>query len=139
MSPTILVLDDDAVIRDLISEVLQDEGFQVVAAESLTEMLKVAPEHADLLITDFWINFQALGLRAIEQMRQATRSDLPAIICTAALKESEDHKAEITQLGAQLLLKPFTIDEFLDLVNRALKPAVPDRPQTALQVRTAWA
>ena len=139
MSSTILVLDDDAVIRDLISEVLQDEGFQVVAAESLTEMLKVAPKHADLLITDFWINYHALGLRAIEQMRQATRSDLPAIICTAALKESEDHKAEIAQLGALLLLKPFTIDEFLDLVNRALKPAVPDRPQTALQVRAAWA
>ncbi|HEY0602383.1 MAG TPA: response regulator [Herpetosiphonaceae bacterium] len=139
MSPTILVLDDDAVIRDLLSEVLQDEGFQVVAAESLAEMLKVAPKHADLLITDFWINFQALGLRAIEQVRQATRSDLPAIICTAALKESEDHKVEIAQLSAHLLLKPFTIDEFLDLVNRALKPAVPDRPQTALQVRAAWA
>lgn len=139
MSPTILVLDDDAVIRDLISEVLQDEGFRVVAAESLTEMLKVAPKHADLLITDFWINFQALGLRAIEQVRQATYPDLPAIICTAALKESEDHKAEIAQLGAHLLLKPFTIDEFLDMVNRALKSAVPDRSQPALQVRAVWA
>ena len=139
MSPTILVLDDDAVIRDLISEVLQDEGFQVVAAESLTEMLKVAPKHADLLITDFWINFQALGLRAVEQVRQATRSDLPAILCTAALKESEDRKAEIAQLRAHLLLKPFTIDEFLDMVNRALKPAIPELPQAAFQVRAAWA
>lgn len=139
MSPTILVLDDDAVIRDLLSEILQDEGFQVVGAESLTEMLRIAPKHADLLITDFWINFQALGLRAVEQVRQATRSDLPAILCTAALKESEDHKAEIAQLSAHLLLKPFTIDEFLDMVNRALKPAIADRPPAAFQVRAAWA
>jgi CheY-like chemotaxis protein len=139
MSAMILVLDDDAVIRDLICEVLQDEGFQVLGAESLTELLKIAPQHADLLITDFWLNFEAIGLRAIEKLRQATRHDLPAIICTAALKESEDHKAEIARLNAHLLLKPFTIDEFLESVNQAIKPALPDRPQAPLHARTAWA
>lgn len=139
MSATILVLDDDAVIRDLISEVLQDEGFHVVGAESLPELVRVAPRNADLLITDFWLHSEALGLRAIEQVRQVTRSDLPAIICTAALNEVEDRHKEIVRLNAHLLLKPFTIDEFLDTVNRALKPAIPDCPPAPLMARAVWA
>jgi len=139
MSAMILVLDDDAVIRDLLCEVLQDEGFQVVAAETLQDLLAVAPKHADVLITDFLLNFEEVGLKAIESVRHITQPQLPAIICTAALKQSQERQAEIARLGAHLLLKPFTIDELLDTVNRALKPAIPDQPQTPLKMRAVWA
>jgi two-component system nitrogen regulation response regulator NtrX len=139
MSALILVLDDDAVIRNLLCEVLQDEGFQVVAAETLQELLTIAPKHADALITDFLLHFEEVGLKAIESVRGITQPQLPAIICTAALKQSEDRHAEIARLGAHLLLKPFTIDELLDTLDRALKPAIPDVPQTSLKLRAVYA
>ncbi|HEX6290338.1 MAG TPA: response regulator [Herpetosiphonaceae bacterium] len=139
MSITILVLDDDEVIRGLLCEVLQDEGFRVVAAETLPELLKIAPKHADALITDLLLDFEAVGIIAIEQVRKITRPDLPAIICTAALKQSEDHRADILRLGAQLLLKPFTIDELLDMVGRAIKPAVSKQPLLPLHLQTVCA
>jgi DNA-binding NtrC family response regulator len=138
MSATILVLDDDGVIRDLLCEVLQDEGFQVVAAETLQELLTIAPKHVDVLITDFLLNFEEVGLKAIESVRQIIQPQLPAIICTAARKQSEERQPEIARLGAHVLLKPFTIDELLDTVNRALKPAFPDRPQTPLKLHAVW-
>jgi CheY-like chemotaxis protein len=139
MSALILVLDDDAVIRDLLCEVLQDEGFQVVAAETLPDLLTIAPKHADVLITDFLLNFEEVGFRAIEGVRRITQPQLPAILCTAALKQSRDRQAEIARLGAHLLLKPFTIDELLETVHLALKPAIPDRAQTPLKLRAVWA
>jgi CheY-like chemotaxis protein len=139
MSTMILILDDDAVIRGLLCEVLRDEGFQVVAGESLAELLSVAPKHADVLITDLLVNFEPVGFEAIENIRRAIRADLPAIICTAALKQSEDWKSEIARLDAHLLLKPFTIDELLETVNQALKPAVPSPPRLPLYTLTALA
>ena len=139
MSALILVLDDDAVIRNLLCEVLQDEGFQVVAAETLQDLLTIAPKHADALITDFLLHFEEVGLKAIESVRRITQPQLPAIICTAALKQSQDRHAEIARLGARLVLKPFTIDELLDTLDRALKPASSEQALTPLKLRAMCA
>lgn len=121
MSATILVLDDDAVLRDLLCEVLQDEGFTVIAAESLPKLLAVAPKHADLLITDMLFDFHLGGLDAIKQVRAVTNAHLPALICSAAQKQIEALQPDINRLGARLLEKPFTIDELVTQVNRMIK------------------
>jgi DNA-binding NtrC family response regulator len=120
MSATILLLEDDAVLQDLLREVLQDEGYTVVAAESLAELLRVVPQHVDLLITDLLVDFQTVGLNAIEQIRQVTRPELPALICTAAQKQIESLQPEIERLHARILEKPFTIDDLVSSVNRML-------------------
>lgn len=120
MSATILLLEDDAVLQDLLREVLQDEGYTVVAAESLTQLLAAVPQHVDLLITDLLVDFQMVGLNAIEQVRRITRSDLPALICTAAQKQIETLQPEIERLNAHILEKPFTIDDLVSSVNHML-------------------
>lgn len=126
MSATILVLEDDPVLQDLLREVLEDEGYRIVAADSLPELLKIAPTQADLLITDLLVNFELVGLHAIRQIRQITHPQLPALICSAAQKEYELRRPEIDQLGAKLLTKPFTIDELVSVVGQALKRAAID-------------
>lgn len=120
MSVTILLLEDDAVLQELLREVLQDEGYTVVAAETLVELMRVAPKHVDLLITDLLVDFQAVGLTAIEHVRQVTRPDLPALICTAAQKQIESLQPEIERLHARILEKPFTIDDLVSSVNQML-------------------
>ena len=127
MSTTILVLEDDSVLQDLLREVLQDEGFQVIAATSLPELLEIVPQHARLLITDLLFNFETVGLTAIEQVRQVTQPNLPALICTAAQKHVEVLQPEIARLGAYVLTKPFTIDELVATINCALQPTAPPR------------
>ena len=120
MSATILVLEDDLVLRELLCEVLLDEGHQVVAAEALPVLLQNAPPHADLLITDMLFNDHLGGLHAIERVRAAVHTNLPVMICSAAQTELDKHKDEIKRLDAQVLPKPFTIDELLNHVDTLL-------------------
>lgn len=122
MTATILVLEDDAVLRCLLCEVLQDEGHQVVATGSLPAMLSEAPRDADLLITDLMLSAEEQGLQAIATIRNVTRPGLPALICTGAMQHVERLRPEIDRLGVQLLEKPFTIDDLLALVNHVLYP-----------------
>lgn len=123
MSATILVLEDDLVLQELLRDVLQDEGYRVVAAPTLPLLLNAAPRHADLLITDLLVGSDAIGLRAITELRQVTRPALPALICSAAQRQLEELQPEILRLNAQLLEKPFSIDELVALVSRAIGPA----------------
>jgi CheY-like chemotaxis protein len=123
MSATILVLEDDTVLQALLCEVLEDEGFHVVAADTLPALVAAAPAHADLLISDLLVNFEPVGLDAIRRARQLISPALPCVICTAAQKQIEAFQPEIERLGAHVLPKPFTIDELIATVMRVLKPA----------------
>lgn len=123
MSATVLILEDDPVLQDLLREVLEDEGYRVVAADTLPALLDMAPAQAQLLITDLMVNFELVGLQAIKRVRQALHPQLPALICSAAQRQFEQLRPEIDQLGAKVLAKPFTIDELLSAVSQSLKPA----------------
>lgn len=141
MRATILVLEDDSVLRDLLCEVLEDEGHQVVATSTLPALLLQAPHDADLLITDLWLSAEEKGLQAIDSVRAVTRPGLPALICTGATQLLDGLRPEIERLGAQLLEKPFTIDDLVALVEHVLLPGsevptpLPGRP--GLQARCA--
>lgn len=130
MPATILVLEDDRVLRDLLCEVLIDEGHKVVAADSLPQLLASMSAQPDLLITDLFFNAQLGGLHAIEEVRTMLNTQLPALICTAAQTEVPALKSEIERLGAHLLFKPFTLDELVEHVDGALK-----QPQTSIAER----
>ncbi len=121
MSATILVLEDDLTLQELLCEVLQDEGYHVVAADTLPALLGTVPPQADLLITDLLVDFQTVGLQAIEDVRRATRANLPALICTAAHQQADELQPHIARLQADLLHKPFTIDDLVASVSRALE------------------
>ena len=122
MSATILVLEDDNVLRELLCEVLEEEGHRVVATSSLPALLSQVPQDVDLLITDLLVSAEEHGLQAIDKVRAATRSSLPALICTGATQRVDQLRGEIERLGARLLEKPFTIDDLVAQVNHAVFP-----------------
>jgi len=139
MSTTIVVLEDDAVLQELLCEVLQDEGFQVIPASSLSQLLAAPPKQADLLITDLLINTDVAGINAIRQVRQATRANLPAVVCTAAIKQVDELRPVLNQLGARVVTKPFNIQELIDVINATLKPVEQHRDLATPPLRTAFA
>lgn len=122
MSSTILVLEDDSVLQNLLCEVLRDEGFEVVAADTLPDLLQVAPPTAHLLITDLLVDQEVVGLDAIEQIRHVTHAELPALICSGAQQHMEALQPEIDRLRSSWLAKPFTIDDLVQAVGDALNP-----------------
>lgn len=120
MPATILVLEDDPALQQLLCEVLADEGHAVVAADTLPSLLDQLPKTPDLLISDMLVDLQPVGLEAIEAVRSSVDRTVPAILCTAAATHVERFQERITGLGAVVLHKPFSIDNLIQTVNTAL-------------------
>lgn len=120
MAATILVLEDDPALQELLCEVLVDEGHQVVAADTLPGLLGRLPTTPDLLISDMLLDLQPVGLQAIEAVRSSTSRTVPAILCTAASTHVARFQDQIDDLGAVVLAKPFSIDSLIGAVNTAL-------------------
>ena len=122
MTATILVLEDDVALQELFCEVLEEEGYRVVAANTLPSLLEQLPTRADLLISDMLFDLKPLGLDAISAVRSSIDWYVPVILCTAAASHIEQYQEQIDHLGAVVLAKPFTIDGLLNAVSAALTP-----------------
>lgn len=123
MAATILILEDDPALQELLSEVLQDEGYTVIAAATLPHLLSEIPASVDLLISDILVELQPVGLDAINAVRKAFNRRVPAILCTGAANHVELYHEQIEAMGALVLHKPFSIDALLSTVNTALSPS----------------
>jgi CheY-like chemotaxis protein len=75
--PTILVVDDEPTIRDLVSRVLERHGYQVVACSTAAEAVRVAQD-ADLLLVDLILS-DGSGRDLIQNLRR-DRPDLPVVL-----------------------------------------------------------
>ena|SRR5581483_1885217 len=114
----ILVVDDEALVRNLIAEALVDYGYRVdVAADGLEAWNTLQDKYYDLLITDN--NMPSMsGLELLDGLRAASRS-LPVILVTGTAPEREFARMPHPQ-AVVLLLKPFTIIDLLVAVKKSL-------------------
>ena len=122
---TILVVDDEAPMRKLLSGNLKASGYDVRAAEDGTEALKLIDQHpVDLLLLD--INMPGPnGLQVLEAIRSSVET--PILIVSGRSRERD--KVEALDLGADdYLSKPFGVAELLARV-KALLRRVPGGPR----------
>lgn len=118
---SILVVDDDAEIRDLAGLVLRDGGYEVRTAASGREaLLEAAAHRPDLILLDVNMpemdGWEALRLlKAHESLR-----DLPVVMFTIKMEFRD--KVHALQDGAcDYITKPFDRDELLGRVERVLR------------------
>lgn len=126
MAQTILVVDDEMKLRDMLRVYLEQEGYRVVEAGNGREALYVARyEKPDLIILDLMMP----ELGGYDFLRTYSKeADTPVIMLTAKIEESD--KVAGLELGADdYLTKPFGISELIARVRavlrRANKQAVP--------------
>jgi DNA-binding response OmpR family regulator len=114
----ILVVDDDAAIRDLIREYLAENDFQVSVAESGADMDKVlGAEIVDLVILDLKLPDED-GLAIARRLRESL--DLPIIILTG--RKDEVDRVMGLELGADdYVTKPFSQRELLARIKAVLR------------------
>ncbi len=110
---SVLVIDDDAIIAELLESVLTEGGHQATAIGSL-EQLTVAPY--DVVITDLLsaspYSVAAAGVLVAEVRRRVPGA--PVIVCTAHRAAALDARA----MGAEAVLtKPFDVEALLGLVH----------------------
>ena len=118
----VLVVDDERGIRFLLSEILVNQGFEVSLAKDGQESLdKLEKDHFDLVVTD--VNMPRLdGVSMIKSMKKTGRSE-KVIIMTGNLSDQRLLDPEIPH-GVTRLLKPFGMENFMDVVLSAIGKGV---------------
>lgn len=115
---TILIVEDDAIVRMLIVDVLEELEFVVLEAADAEEALKVVENNQqtiDLMMTDMGLPGMS-GKELADQVRQL-RPALP-ILFASGYAENIDVPA-----GMQVIAKPFSIDQLRDKVKSMLPVA----------------
>jgi DNA-binding response OmpR family regulator len=117
----VLVAEDDAEMRRLVSDALRADGFDVCEASDGGRLLIItdptnAEERLDLIISDIRMPICS-GLRVLENLRRAHRP-IPVILMTAF--GDDDTRAKASHLGALLLDKPFTVGDLRSAVRKIL-------------------
>ena len=114
----IMVVDDEAGIRNLLYDVLSEKGFLVTLAKDGEDSLKhMRNKKYDLVITD--INMPRLGgLELIRRMKREGREE-KIIVMSGNTSDLSKNEKEISKVVA-LLNKPFQMNSFLEVVSSAL-------------------
>ena len=119
MATDILVVDDEADIRDLVAGILEDEGFSVrTAANSDAALAAIRARRPALLIQDIWMQGGGLdGLELLDVVKELD-PDLPVVMISGH-GNIETAVSSIKRGAYDFLEKPFKSDRLLLLVDRA--------------------
>ena len=127
--PTVLVIDDDPMAVQLVSNALQEEDYQVLSALDGPQGLRLMYEnHPDLIVLD--INMPTMdGWVVCQRIREV--SDIPVIMVTA--QDSPDEIIKGLDMGADdYITKPYEINVLLARVRATLRRATAE-PNHALR------
>lgn len=116
----ILIVDDDAMIRDLLAKMLTRSGYQTECADDGEQAwTAICSESYDLLITDH----EMPNLRGLDLLRRIRRhgEKIPVIFISGAMPWDAPDLMELMQPGATLV-KPFSFQMLLAKVRRFLNP-----------------
>lgn len=133
MSVRFLIAEDDADLRDLLQDDLEDAGYETIVAvdgKSALARIENDKEQLDLLITD--VNMPGLSGEELLKVARAKRPEIPIIVITAF--GSVEQAVEMVKNGAfQYLTKPFETSELLQAIASALEQSAPQREQARLR------
>ena len=122
----VAIVEDDDVIRLLIQDVLEDEGYACLADSSADTGMELVERHRpDLLILDIRFGDVASGWRLLDQLgRSPHTAGIPVILCTADARALESQRTALVERGIRCLAKPFDVADLLGLVRAGLRDAV---------------
>ncbi|WP_390914584.1 sigma 54-interacting transcriptional regulator [Pseudosulfitobacter sp. SM2401] len=117
----ILIVDDERDIRELISEILKDEGFQTrLAGNSDDAMAAVNEDAPALMILDIWLKDSRMDGIDILKTVKRDNPDVPVVIISGH-GNIEIAVAAIKQGAYDFIEKPFNIDQLLVVIRRAME------------------
>ena len=115
----ILVVDDEIGIRELLSEILGDEGHSVLLADSAQQARKVRDENPlDLVLLDIWMP-DTDGVTLLKEWAANGKLTMPVIMMSG--HATIDTAVEATRIGAlDFLEKPIALQKLLKAVEQGL-------------------
>ena len=116
----ILVVDDEPDIRELVREILEDEGYEVTVAEDgATARTAFARKKPDLVLLDIWMP-DVDGITLLKEWSAGGKPDCPVVIMSG--HGTVETAVEATRLGAHdFIQKPVSLAKLLSVVSQALE------------------
>jgi PAS domain S-box-containing protein len=127
---TVLVVEDEEVVRNLITDVLSGAGYKVIARPEGNSALKVvsdAEQDIDLLVTD--VGLPGLSGKQVAELTRKIRDGLPILFITG-YAAGVTLRDDLLCTGNDMLLKPFTMEALLAKVAELSAPP-PDKQVAA--------
>ncbi|MEI4470357.1 nitrogen assimilation response regulator NtrX [Frigidibacter sp. MR17.24] len=131
----ILIVDDERDIRELISDILRDEGFATrLAANSDDCMAEINAEPPALMILDIWLKDSRMDGIDILKTVKRDNPDVPVVIISGH-GNIEIAVAAIKQGAYDFIEKPFNIDQLMVVITRAMETSRLRRENASLRRR----
>src|SRR6188474_3302176 len=121
MAADILIVDDEADIRELIGGILEDEGYEArLAADSDSALAAIADRKPSMVVLDIWLQGSRLdGLELLEVIKER-HADLSVVIISGH-GNIETAVSAIKRGAYDYIEKPFKADRLVLVVGRALE------------------
>lgn len=131
---TILVVDDEPAIRDMVNTALDMAGFNCLQAENAQQAhAMIIDEHPDLVLLD-WMMPGTSGIELIRRLqRDELTNNIPVIMLTA--KAAEDNMIQGLEVGADdYITKPFSPRALIARINALLRRTEAELPEEPIEV-----
>ncbi len=129
--PKVLIVDDEANIRESLADILSDEGYEIGMAGSGEEALEaIRRESPEIVLLDIWLP----GMDGVEALKQikAQHEDLPVVMITG--HGTIELAVKTTKMGAyDFMQKPLSIERVLLTVKRALERSCLEKENRTLK------
>ncbi len=121
MANDILIVDDEADIRDLVAGILEDEGFQTrTARDADSALAEIASRRPHLIFLDIWMQGSRLdGLQLLQQIKRE-HPEVPVVMISGH-GNIETAVAAIKEGAYDFIEKPFKADRLILVATRALE------------------
>ncbi|WP_303970455.1 response regulator transcription factor [Sporosarcina ureae] len=111
----VLIVDDEEILRMLLTDTLEFEGFQVEEAENGEEAFeKIQSNQYDVILLDYMMP-RMTGLELLERL-QPLKLETPVIMLTAKAQQA-DQDAALAKGASYFMPKPFSPHELIELVK----------------------
>ena len=119
-SKTLLVVEDDSAVRNLVTDVLREQGYTVISAEDANGALPIieSAQTIDLLISD--VGLPGMNGRQLAEISRQVRPQLPVLFITGYAQHATARGGFLDE-GMQLITKPFTFDLLTAKVNEMVQ------------------
>jgi len=116
---SILVVEDDAQVRMLVTVVLEDLGYTAEVVEDADGAIPIlaSSKKIDLLITD--VGLPGLNGRQLAEIARQSRPALPVLFMTGYAEKAQERSAFLDN-GMAMIAKPFLLDAFSEAVRRSM-------------------
>ena len=135
MSYTIMVIDDEQMILDMLRDQFEMEQYQVITAKSSEEALQKLNQQPDIILLD--INMPGMdGLELCRAIRDHVAC--PILFLTARIEEA-DRVAGLRAGGDDYILKPFSLAELTArVIDIRIERAVSSKKSVSGALETLW-